>query len=122
VRIKTDENIGKRAVDLLRTAGHNVTTVREQGLAGQTDQTVFRVCCTERRTLVTLDREFGEPLRFPSDQSAGIVVLEPGAPASINLLLDRLRDFLALASTRAVEGELWIVEPGRVRVRSRNDR
>jgi hypothetical protein len=33
------------------------------------------------------------------------------------LLHARLADFLALAATRPVTGELWIVEPGRVRVR-----
>jgi hypothetical protein len=44
------------------------------------------------------------------------VILELGAPATIGLLHGRLRDFLTLAATRSTEGELWIVEAGRVRV------
>jgi hypothetical protein len=71
--------------------------------------------------LLTLDRDFGEPLRFPSYQSAGIVVLELGAPASLKLLLDRVSDFISLATTRPAEGELWIVEPGRTRIRGRHE-
>jgi hypothetical protein len=51
---------------------------------------------------VTLDRDFDEPLRFPSEQSAGAVVLELGRPASLRLLLDRLHDFITLAATRSV--------------------
>ena len=75
------------------------------------------MCVVERRTLITLDRDFGHVTRFPPQESAGIVILEFGGPASIKLLCDRLLDFLALATTRPVSGELWIVEPGRVRVR-----
>jgi predicted nuclease of predicted toxin-antitoxin system len=120
VKIKTDENIGKRAIEFLRVAGHDVITVREQNLAGGPDEAVFNACRAERRILITLDRDFGEPLRFPSGQSAGVVILELSAPASLQMLLDRIHQFMTLAATRAVDGELWIVEPGRVRIRSRN--
>jgi hypothetical protein len=116
VRIKVDENIGASGVDLLRQAGHDTMTVREQGLAGAADDVVFQACVAEDRTLVTLDRDFGQVPRFPPKQTAGIVVLEFGGAASVSLLLDRLRDFIALAATRVVAGELWIIEPGRVRV------
>jgi predicted nuclease of predicted toxin-antitoxin system len=44
VRIKADENIGGRAVEMLRAAGHDVVTVRQQGLAGKSDDAVFAVC------------------------------------------------------------------------------
>ncbi len=121
MRIKTDENIGHRGVELLRDAGHDVMTVREQQLAGATDVAVFDACAFEGRTLVTLDRDFGQVLRFPPKQSAGIVILELGGPASLRLLLDRLRDFLTLAASRPVAGALWIVEPGRLRVHLAKD-
>jgi hypothetical protein len=82
---------------------------------------LFSKCVTERRTLITLDRDFGHVLRFPPQQSAGIVILELGGSASQQRLSDRLRDFLAIAASRSVVGELWIVEPGRVRVRLHKD-
>jgi len=121
VRIKVDENIGRSGVDLLRQAGQDVMTVREQGLAGAADEVVFQACVAEGRTLITLDRDFGQVPRFPPKQTAGIVILELGGPASLRRLRDRLRDFLALAATRSVSGELWIVEPGRVRVHLERD-
>jgi hypothetical protein len=96
-------------------------TVREQGLGGRSDDRIFDACLSEGRTLITLDRDFGHVPRFPPEQTAGIVILELGGPASLPLLYDRLRDFLAIASHRPVGGELWIVEPGRVRVRLQKD-
>jgi predicted nuclease of predicted toxin-antitoxin system len=121
VKIKLDENIGKSGVDLLRQAGHDVSTVREQGMAGSADEVLFQTCTEERRTLITLDRDFGQVPRFPPGRSAGIVVLELGAPATLALLQSRLRTFLALSATRPVDGELWIIEPGRVRVHLEKD-
>jgi predicted nuclease of predicted toxin-antitoxin system len=121
VRLKVDENIGRNGVELLRRAAHDVATVREQGLAGEPDALVFQVCVSEDRTLITMDRDFGQLLRFPPQQSAGIVILDLGGPASPRLLQDRLRNFLALALVRPPRGELWIVEPGRVRVHAASD-
>jgi len=121
VRIKVDENIGNSGVGMLRQAGHDVMTVREEGLAGSVDELVFQACISESRTLVTLDRDFGQITRFPPKQTAGIVILGLGGPASLQQLHARLSDFLSLAATRSVTGELWIVEPGRVRVHLEKD-
>jgi predicted nuclease of predicted toxin-antitoxin system len=85
-------------------------------MSGAKDETVFAVCVAEQRVLVTLDRDFGEVLRFPPQSSSGIVVLDLRGRASPARVLERLRGFLELAKTHSVDGSLWIVEPGRVRV------
>ena len=116
MRLKVDENIGATGVDFLRQAGHDTMTVREQDLAGAADEIVFEAWVAEGRTLITLDRDFAQVPRFPPKGTGGIVVLELGGPASLRLLQSRLSDFLGFAATRPVAGELWIIEPGRVRV------
>ncbi|MFL9828437.1 DUF5615 family PIN-like protein [Rhodoplanes sp. SY1] len=116
MRIKLDENIGRRGVDLLRRQGHDVETVRDEELHGAPDQAIYAACVVERRTLVTLDRDFSQVLRFPPGPTAGLVVLDPGRPVTLPRLLARIEAFMTLARSRRVEGELWIVEPGRVRV------
>lgn len=122
MKIKADENISGTGVRLLRESGHDVATVHEEGLSGSDDSKIFQACVDERRVLITLDRDFGHVLRFPPAQSAGIVVLELGGPESLELLHDRLHDFLVVAAKRTIDGELWIVEPGRVRVRLEGDK
>jgi hypothetical protein len=81
---------------------------------------LFEVCTAEARALITLDRDFGQVLRFPPEKSAGIIVLEIGPHATLQGILDRLRDLLKVVETRAVAGALWIVEPGRVRIHLRD--
>ncbi len=119
MKFKLDENIGRRGLELLRAAGHDVMTVRDQGLGGAADQRLFDVCAGEGRVLVTLDHDFGQVRRFPPERSAGIVILEIGPRATIDALLDRMKTLLALLQTRSVAGALWIVEPGRVRIHLR---
>jgi len=121
VKIKLDENIGARGGEFLAEKGHDISTVHGQGLSGAPDEKIFEVCAAEGRVLVTLDRDFGEVLRFPPDQSAGIVILDLGPRASPRRLLDRLRDFLTVAEEQHVRGSLWIVEPGRVRIHLHSD-
>lgn len=121
MKIKADENIGRSAVELLRQGGHDVMTVADEGLAGASDTILFQASVSEDRTLVTLDRDLGHVPRFVPWSMAGIVILEPGTPITLLKLHARLRDFLALAAQRTVKGELLIVEPGRVRVKSDKD-
>jgi predicted nuclease of predicted toxin-antitoxin system len=121
VKIKVDENIGGTGVALLRDGGHDDATVHDQELSGATDDQVFDACLSENRTLITLDRDFGHVPRFSPKRSAGIVVVELGGPASQQALHSRLRQFLKVATSRPVHGELWIVEPGRIRVHPDED-
>lgn len=119
MKLKLDENIGRRGIELLLAEGHDVTTVRDQSLEGTMDEVLFEVCVRERRTLVTLDHDFGQVLRFPPERSAGIVILEPGRRATVSAIISRLRAFSALARDQSPVGALWIVEAARIRIHLR---
>jgi predicted nuclease of predicted toxin-antitoxin system len=121
LKIKLDENIGRRGLEFLRAAGHDVMTVRDQDLGGAADEALFDVCVSEERTLVTLDHDFGQVTRFSPEKSAGIVVLETGPRTTLSSIMGRLAEFLTLAREQSVVGSLWIVEPGRVRIHLREE-
>jgi uncharacterized protein (DUF433 family)/predicted nuclease of predicted toxin-antitoxin system len=99
VKLKLDENLGRRGLELLKASGHDATTVSEQGLSGVTDEKLLEVCSAEGRALVTLDRDFGQVTRFPPKRSAGIIVLDAGPRTTLQAILERLREFLAILET-----------------------
>lgn len=101
---------------MLRSAGHDVSTVLQQQLLGTPDENLFEVCAKENRALVTLDHDFGHVLRFPPNRSSGIVILEVTPRAETDTVLARIADLLTLLEERELGRELWILEPGRVRI------
>jgi predicted nuclease of predicted toxin-antitoxin system len=116
VKLKLDENLGFLGKFLLEADGHDVMTVAGQQMSGADDDRIYQVCKDEGRVLVTLDRDFGQTLRFPPEMGAGIVVLECKGRLSPAMILGRLTELAALLRTRPIGRELWIVEPGRVRI------
>ena len=65
---------------------------------------------------MTLDLDFANPLLFLPSQYCGIAVLRlPNKPSAIDL--DRVIETLAAALAKdSVDGKLWMIEAGRVRV------
>jgi len=114
VRFKLDENFDLRLVPLVKEGGHDVETVLSEGLAGRSDEVVFRACLEERRTLVTLDLDFSDPLRFPPGASEGVAVVRPPRPV-LSLVRATLAAALPQLKAGQIKGKLWIVEPGRIR-------
>ncbi|HUB48766.1 MAG TPA: DUF5615 family PIN-like protein [Acetobacteraceae bacterium] len=119
MKFKLDENLGTHGASLLTAAGHDVATVRSEGLGGATDDVLFTICQQEGRALITLDHDFGQVLRFPPEHGPGIAILEPGPRTTPQRLLDRVRELLAILDVHELKGSLWIVEPGRVRIHER---
>ena len=116
LKLKLDENIGIVGKALLEADGHDVMTVAEQGLSGAMDERIYEVIATEQRVLVTLDRDFGEVLRFPPEATAGIVVLASQGRTTKSAIAARMTDLAAMLKVEPLSGQLWIVEPGRVRI------
>jgi predicted nuclease of predicted toxin-antitoxin system len=121
MKCKLDENLGDIGRDLLTASGHDVSTVAIQGLCGSDDVVLHDACRAEGRVLITLDRDFGEVLRFPPESSAGIAILDCRGRLSPTAILARIRELVTLLQTQPIDGKLWIVEPGRVRIHERRE-
>ena len=114
---KLDENFGSHTAHLFLDAGHDVETVLQERLGGSSDETLFEVCIREDRSLLTLDTDFADVLRFPPHRAPGIAVLRAPRNPSLRLLETLVGDLLHFLTSEPIRGRLWIVEPGRVRVR-----
>jgi predicted nuclease of predicted toxin-antitoxin system len=116
MRLKLDENLGRQVVQLLRRRGHDVQTLPEEHLCAAADEVVIQTCRTERRCLVTLDLDFGNPLLFAPRDYAGIVVLRLSRKPSPVDLLETVETLISALSREDPGGKLWIVQKGRIRV------
>ncbi len=115
MRLKLDENIGRRGVELFQRAGHDVATVSEQGLSSSRDENLLRVCVSEKRCLVSLDLGFGNPLVFKPSDYEGIAVLRlPPKPTPADLLTE-IRTLIGGLAQKEIKGNLWIVQRRRIR-------
>ena len=115
MKFKLDENLGQSVRRRLTAAGHDVSTIVDQQMAGATDAVVYRTCADEGRVLVTVDLDFANPFVFDPRLTAGIIVLrlpKMHGPSDVAAVLDQL---VIVASDRDVEGALWIVSVRGVR-------
>lgn len=116
MKLKLDENLGKRGYSLLQLAGHDVMTVPEQNLTSASDVDLIQVCQTEQRCLVTLDLDFSNPLRFNPREYSGIAVLRlPNKPTPQDLE-DSIRTLIGGLERESIAGQLWIVQRGQIRI------
>ncbi|HAZ60014.1 MAG TPA: hypothetical protein DCY89_00410 [Gammaproteobacteria bacterium] len=116
MRFKLDENLPRNAHSLLVGAGHDVHSASEEGLGGGTDARLIGACLAEERILVTLDLDFADIQQYPPSSHHGVWVVRP-ATQSVANIVSVLRGALTLLAAEPTEGRLWIVEPGRVRIR-----
>jgi predicted nuclease of predicted toxin-antitoxin system len=114
VNLKLDENVDVRVVSLLSSVGHDVATVRGQGLSSAPDVDVIEVCRREGRCLVTLDRGFGNRMRFNPRDYAGIVVIRLPSRPTFADWREAIETLIQGLDVAEVEGKLWILQRGSI--------
>lgn len=117
MRGKLDENMPVEAAELLRAAGWECDTVFDEALSGAEDPDIAARCRAEARVLFTLDLDFADIRAYPPSEYTGIVVFRPSEP-SRSRVLSLLQRATPVLTAEWAENRLWIVEPGRVRIRS----
>jgi predicted nuclease of predicted toxin-antitoxin system len=116
VRFKVDENLPDEASELLRDAGHDSVTVRDEELSGADDRELAVVVQREKRALLSLDLDFSDIRAYPPQDYHGIIVIR-AVPQDKLALLALVRHIIAALNTEPLQGKLWIVEADRIRVR-----
>jgi predicted nuclease of predicted toxin-antitoxin system len=116
LKFKIDENLPAEFAAILREAGFDAATVAEEALSGATDTLLLKRCRTETRVLLTLDLDFANVQAHPPGTNAGIMVFRSKAQDKLTLI-SLLRRTVPVLKRQSPEGQLWIVQADRVRIR-----
>jgi len=117
MKFKIDENLPVEIAYLLTAAGHEAVTVYEQGLAGACDLRFLEICQKEERVLVSLDLDFADIQAYPPTQYSGIMVIR-STRQDKQYLIELFQSIISLLGQEPLKNYLWIVEEGRIRIRS----
>ncbi len=117
MKFKADENLPGEAAELLRSAGHDASTILEQSMGGEPDPDVASVCRREQCTLVTLDLGFADIRTYPPEEYPGLIVLRLRRQDKAHVV-GVIEQLLPVLETEPLTNRLWIVEEERVRIRS----
>jgi predicted nuclease of predicted toxin-antitoxin system len=75
VKIKLDENLPETLLAELAALHHDTDNVREEGLAGRDDPTVWAAAQTTGRFLITQDLDFSDVRQFQPGTHHGLLLV-----------------------------------------------
>lgn len=75
MRLLADENIQAPTVYLLRSLGHDVRWIKEEGLVSVSDEEVFKHAQKTGRTLITYNTDFADIRDLAGSHHGGIIRL-----------------------------------------------
>ena len=117
MNFKIDENLPTECAALLRGAGFGADTVADENLSGADDAAIARGVRAAGRVLITLDLDFANIQAYPPATHPGIIVLRLKRQDK-HAVLELMLRLISVLKTRVPAGDLWIVEPDRIRFRA----
>ncbi|MCK6479474.1 MAG: DUF5615 family PIN-like protein [Planctomycetes bacterium] len=120
MRLKLDENLPSGLAGDLRTLGHDVETVREEGLEGRPDREIAAAASTEGRLLLTQDLDFSDRRRVAPGTHPGILLLRLRIPGARALRARALQVFRSEDPARW-RGAVVVVTDTKIRVAGARD-
>ena len=116
MRFLADMGVGQRVVEWLRTEGHAVVHLREEGLQRLPNGEIFKKAIAEGRIVLTFDLDFGEIVAFAGGRRASVILFRLHNTCT-PYVIDRLRKVLQNSNQALEQGALVVVEESRHRTR-----
>lgn len=116
LKVMVDEDLPRKAVQLLKDYGYDATSVFEQGIRGIKDPQLWVAIQKDERYLVTADKGFGDIRVYPPGKHFGILLLRPDEDG-IRPVLDLLKKVLESYHLEDLVGITTVANPRGIRLR-----
>lgn len=116
MKLKLDENLPAELMTDVRSLGHEIDSVSDEGLEGAPDNVVLAKARDEGRVLLTLDKGIGDIRAYKPTDYAGIVLFRtPGSGRGATLAF--VRQHLARVLGFDLHGHLLVITERSIRTR-----
>ena len=113
-----DENTSRTLVTALRLAGYSAVHVYDVGLQSHPDEDIYAYAQAHEQTIITGDLDFANITQYPPPHFGIIALRMPNSTSTANLVQEVQNALSTLnLSGQELADALFIVEPGRIRVR-----
>ncbi len=116
MRFLADMGVSMRVVEWLRSVGHDVVHLREQGLQRLPNGDIFQKAADEDRVVLTFDLDFGEILAGSAGQIVSVILFRLHNTRS-ERVNERLSKVIDESAKELTDGAIVVVEESRHRVR-----
>ena len=114
-----DECVNFDVILGLRRNGVDVLTVKEAGLTGADDETVFEFAVVNKRVLLSFDRDFGDIFRFNIVNSSGVIIILVGQMGKSEIVKVILSFLIVIKTSANFRGKLAILGKTKIRLINR---
>ena len=116
MRLLCDMGVSLRVVEWLRSQGHDVAHLREEGLQRLSNGAIFAKGIGEKRIVLTFDLDFGEIAATAGVPHTSVILFRLGNTRA-SYVIERLAVVLDQARDALESGALVLVEQSRLSVR-----
>ena len=116
LKVIVDEDLPRRAVQLLQEHGYDAAGVVEQGMSGWKDAQLWVAIQKAEQYLVTGDKGFGDIQVYPPGKHHGILLLRPDEDG-IRPVLELLQKVLDTYNLDDLVGATTVATPRGIRLR-----
>ena len=100
----------------MKEIGHDVDTVRLEGVAGQNDVTVWQAAQSAQRFFITQDLDFSDVRKYAPGNHFGIMVVRLSDPG-LNSLLTKVMEIFKTEPVQNWEACFVVVTDLKIRIR-----
>jgi len=118
MRFLIDNALSPVVAEGLRQANHDAIHVRDLGLAAADDETIVEHADRDQRVIVSADTDFGTILAMRNAASPSVILFRGATPRNPIGQVKLLIANLAAIAPSIERGDVVVLEPQRIRVRS----